>query len=579
MKKLRWRLFLNFLFQFILIAASMLFLILVTLMFAVTFFTKSYSEHNYYQAMLESISMDSGNSFTDLKMAKGWDNKLDEHNVWVQILNEDGQVIESGNVPEDIPKKYSQYDLITMKQSEVINGYSLAFYLETFYESNYLFILGYEDSGNQLLETIVQDYSENGLIPSHYMPEVAELLANNKGKLEIFDSNETLLLTMGNDFNFKEKPLDVFLRDTSPNTFSTNQNIYKDPYSDTLWVLYTPNENYRELELSQYRDLGNSFAITGLIVLFITIMVSIWNGFRYGNPLFIFSNWLSRMGNQEYSEVLTAQEKKQVYKRNGKLKMRYRLFKEVFQAFYEMAEKLDRSQKEREQLERTREEWMAGISHDLRTPLTTMQGYGNLLESSQYDWSKKELAEIGETIKEKSDYMLRLIEDFTLSFQLKNESVPLLLEPKNLNDLMIELIQKYKQDRTIEGYPLHFKPLENDVVIQINKRLFERLIDNLIYNAIKHNPSGTSIDIILEKSSANSIKLTIKDDGIGMDDRTKQHLFDRYYRGTNTNENIEGTGLGMSIALQIAVAHNGEVHVESMENEGTSVSITFPLST
>ncbi|MBC5637742.1 HAMP domain-containing histidine kinase [Ornithinibacillus sp. BX22] len=579
MKKLRWRLFLNFLFQFILIAATMLFLILITLMFAVIFFTKDYSEQNYYQAMLESISMDTGNSLRDLQMAEGWDDNLKEQEVWVQIIDENGNVTESGNVPEDIPNHYSQYNLITMKQTKEINGYSLAFYLETFYENNYLFLLGYEDFGNHLLQTILEDYGENGQIPDSHIPEVERILSESNGKLEIFDSNETLLLTIGNDLKVKEKPLNVFLRESSPNTFPTNQNFYKDPESDTLWVLYTPNDNAKELELKQYHDLGIAFAITGIIVLFITIMISIWNGFRYGHPLFIFSNWLSRMGNQEYGEVLTAQEKKQVYKRNGKLKIRYRLFKEVFQAFYEMAEKLDRSKKERELLERTREEWMAGISHDLRTPLSTMQGYGNLLESSQYNWSKEELAEIGETIKNKSEYMLRLIEDFTLNFQLKNESATILLQKRKINQFMNELIQKYKQDRTIEEYSLSFAPLEKDVEVEINKRLFERLIDNLIYNAIKHNPIGTKIEILLDKTTSNQLKLTIKDDGVGMDERTKQHLFDRYYRGTNTDEKTEGTGLGMSIALQIAVAHRGEVQVDSKVNEGTSVSVTLPLST
>lgn len=556
----------------------MLFLILITLMFAVIFLTKDYSEQNYYQAMIESISMDTGNSLRDLHMADGWDDNLEENDVWVQIIDEYGNVMESGNVPDDVPNHYSQYDLITMKQTKEINGYSLAFYLETFYEENYLFLLGYEDFGNHLLQTIREDYGENGQISDSHIPEVERILNDSNGKLEIFDSNETLLLTIGKDLKVKEKPLNVFLRASSPNTFTTNQYSYKDPESDTLWVLYTPNDNAKELELKQYHDLGIAFAITGIIVLFITIMISIWNGFRYGHPLFIFSNWLGRMGNQEYGEVLTAQEKKQVYKRNGKLKIRYRLFKEVFQAFYEMAEKLDQSKKEREQLERTREEWMAGISHDLRTPLSTIQGYGNLLESSHYDWSKQELADIGETIKNKSEYMLRLIEDFTLSFQLKNASDAILLEKRKINQLMNDLIQKYKQDRTIEGYSLHFTPLDKDVEVQINKRLFERLIDNLIYNAINHNPSGTNIEVLLAQSPANELKLTIKDDGIGMDERTKQHLFDRYYRGTNTDEKVEGTGLGMSIALQIAVAHQGEVQVDSKVNEGTSVSVTLPLS-
>ncbi len=117
----------------------MLFLILITLMFAVIFFTKDYSEQNYYQAMLESISMDTGNSLRDLQMAEGWDDNLEEQEVWVQIIDENGNVTESGNVPDNIPNHYSQYDLITMKQTKEINGYSLAFIWKPFMKRNIYF--------------------------------------------------------------------------------------------------------------------------------------------------------------------------------------------------------------------------------------------------------------------------------------------------------------------------------------------------------------------------------------------------------------------------------------------------------
>jgi signal transduction histidine kinase len=80
------------------------------------------------------------------------------------------------------------------------------------------------------------------------------------------------------------------------------------------------------------------------------------------------------------------------------------------------------------------------------------------------------------------------------------------------------------------------------------------MMDNIIINAIKHNPSGTTIEVIVEDlSDYNGFIVMIKDNGIGMDEETKKHLFSRYYRGTNTDESIEGSGLGMSIAMEIAV--------------------------
>ena len=111
-----------------------------------------------------------------------------------------------------------------------------------------------------------------------------------------------------------------------------------------------------------------------------------------------------------------------------------------------MAEKLEASTKERERLKQT-EEWMTGISHDLRTPLTTMQGYGTLLQSGRYEWSGQELEDIGKTIREKSNYMTHLIEDFSLSFQLKMMFTSS-LQPTELNQFLETIINKFRDDIT-----------------------------------------------------------------------------------------------------------------------------------
>ncbi|MEK1833176.1 histidine kinase dimerization/phospho-acceptor domain-containing protein [Priestia megaterium] len=129
--------------------------------------------------------------------------------------------------------------------------------------------------------------------------------------------------------------------------------------------------------------------IVAALVLLATISISIWNAFRYGGPLLLFTSWLGRMGSGNYSEVLTEKERKRVFRKNGKVRFQYRLYSEVITAFYEMAEQLSLAEKERKQLESTREEWMTGISHDLRTPLSTIQGYGHMLESGHYNGTKK----------------------------------------------------------------------------------------------------------------------------------------------------------------------------------------------
>jgi len=575
MKKLRWRLFLHFAIQFVSIAVLMVIVIFITLFTVLIFVAEDESKHNYYQVLIESIAMDTGNSIVNLEMSDGWDDGLVEENVWVQIIDKDGRVIEEGNVPEGLPKQYSSHDLLKMKQTKQLHEYTLNFYLETFFRDNYLFVLGREDKANQVLQEIVRKYRESGLIPKEDTDYVEEKLKEIDGTLYILDQHDEVEQQLGKNVDLKgEEALDSFVRDNAPDTYDLKLTTYYDDDTNLYWALYSPNEHKKGIQLNTYKDVLVGFAITGAIVLFITILISVWNGFRYGNPLFIFSNWLSRMGNENYAEVLTEKERKQIFRKNGKMKWRYRLYKEVFGAFYEMAEKLDASQKERKRLEKTREEWMAGISHDLRTPLTTMEGYGRLLASGEYDWTKEELEDIGRTIHEKTDYMVKLIEDFTLSFQLKNDSGQLVYEKMEVNTLLEEILEKFNKDITLKDYTIEFIPVDKDYYLQVNRRLFERMIDNLIYNAIKHNPKGTKINVRVSKDNKEEeLMIRIEDNGVGMDEETKKNLFNRYYRGTNTDERIDGTGLGMSIALQIAKLHKGTIYIDSKKDEGTRVEV------
>jgi len=579
MKKLRWRLFLHFSLQFISIAVLMVIVILMTLFIVIAYYTNDVAENNYYEAKLESITIETGNSFKHLEMNDGWDEGLAEDNLWVQIINEEGKVVEAGNVPTEIPMQYSQFQLLQMQETNELQGYSLTFYLETFYESPFLFVLGHYDHERPFLQKLVQDYGQKTGIGAQHLAEVERKLERIEGSLTLYDQNENVKQTLG-EAPEQEKPLDLFRRKEQPDVYSTKKTTYKDSDSGLIWVLTTPNENKKDRSFDSYRDLAIAFGITGLIVLLITIIISVWNGFRYGNPLFIFTNWLSRMGNEQYEEVLTERERKQVFRKNGKTKLRYRLYDEVFHAFYEMAAKLAASKKEREELEENREEWMTGISHDLRTPLSTMQGYGKLLESGQYEWTKEELVDIGKTLGEKSDYMLSLIEDFSLSFQLKNQETPTSFKRMDVNNLIRKTLSKFTGDLTLKNnYLISFHPLEDSHYLSVDEKWFERMIDNLIYNAIKHNPPGTSIDVILTKiDSRNEFKIMITDNGVGMDEETRKHLFTRYYRGTNTDERIEGTGLGMNIAMRIAQLHRGDMFVETENHQGTIVGIIFPLS-
>ena len=240
-----------------------------------------------------------------------------------------------------------------------------------------------------------------------------------------------------------------------------------------------------------------------------------------------------------------------------------------------MADKLAFARNERLRLEQSREEWMTGISHDLRTPLTTVQGYGHLLESGQFSWSEDELREVGGTIREKSTYMLELLQDFSLTFELKNHTPGEKLEPLELNEFVRRAVLRYVNDATLQNVVFDFEESPASLRILANPKWFQRLLDNLISNAVKHNPPGTEITLSVI-SEGELAFIIVRDNGVGMDAETQSRLFDRYYRGTNTDEGSDGAGLGMSIAYAVVAAHKGTILVESSIGEGTIIKLTFP---
>lgn len=220
---------------------------------------------------------------------------------------------------------------------------------------------------------------------------------------------------------------------------------------------------------------------------------------------------------------------------------------------------------------------MAGISHDLRTPLTSIQGYAYMLESDKYIYSSEELNEIGKVIRGKSDYMVELLDDFSLIFKLKHNTIPIEKLRMDLNDFITRTGEKFKNDLTMKAYSFDIVTSDDAVMSSIDPKWFRRVLDNLIYNAVKHNPSGTTVKIGVRKLNG-AVAIDITDDGEGMEDDTLQHLFEHYYRGTNTDRHTKGDGLGMSIAKAIVDLHNGRINAESDKYEGTTITIILDES-
>lgn len=250
------------------------------------------------------------------------------------------------------------------------------------------------------------------------------------------------------------------------------------------------------------------------------------------------------------------------------------IYGDVYLSLENLSETLRINDIERKNIEKMREEWIANITHDIKTPLSSIKGYSEILLDSEYDISTEEKEKYTEVILSKANYIDNLVEDLKLTYRLKNDLKPFKKKEENLVNILRETIIDILNNPKYEDADIVFEPQEEDITTYANAAALQRAFTNLIYNALIHNPKKTKIWVIISKNEG--ITVEIKDNGKGIAEEELKNLFVRYYRGTNTGEEHKGSGLGMSISKQIIENHRGTIKILSTLGIGTSVKISLP---
>lgn len=249
------------------------------------------------------------------------------------------------------------------------------------------------------------------------------------------------------------------------------------------------------------------------------------------------------------------------------------LYHEVYGSLNNLADTLKKNESMRQNIEKMREEWIQNLSHDLKTPLASIKGYGELMADDHYQLTEQEMKSFANMIKQKAQYMEELLEDLKLTQVLKRGLIPLNRRNEDLVALLRDITIEVLNNPRYENRKIFFTPQQEHIVFPFAKSLMQRAFANLIYNAIVHNHEDTEIHIRINK--AERIYVKIQDNGKGIAQDELDNLFQRYYRGTNTDENHQGSGLGLAIAKEIIEIHGGTIEVKSTLGVGTLVTVTF----
>ena len=227
------------------------------------------------------------------------------------------------------------------------------------------------------------------------------------------------------------------------------------------------------------------------------------------------------------------------------------------------------------EIEKSKDELITNVSHDIRTPLTSIIGYLGLIEDGQYQ-SDDEILKYTSIAYKKAKQMKSLVEDLFEYSKVRQPSVPV----NNVSFDMVQLLEQLAADFELEAkkkdIQIQVETQESQLVMDGDTEKLVRVFNNLITNALKYGAEADKIIIEIEKSK-NEAVVTVKNNGTPIPREALDQLFDRFYRvdGSRSQE-ISGTGLGLAIAQNIINLHGGYIYAQSNE-DWTSFIIHLPL--
>ncbi len=241
---------------------------------------------------------------------------------------------------------------------------------------------------------------------------------------------------------------------------------------------------------------------------------------------------------------------------------------------------LELEQEARTQVEatlRSRDEFLIAVAHEVRTPITALLGYGQMMRR-HFDHNQANLERdqrITQAILVQGERINRLTNTMINMYRLSEGSLKLKLEPI---DLRVEMARVASQlELLTDQHPLTTELPAEPLMIAGDAQALEQILYNLIQNAIKYSPAGGMITMRLRTIDGQAV-LSVADEGLGIPDDERTRVYDRFYRARNiSGEQISGLGMGLYIVKELVHLHGGTIDVESSLGKGSTFRVTLPL--
>lgn len=301
------------------------------------------------------------------------------------------------------------------------------------------------------------------------------------------------------------------------------------------------------------------FVFSGLILILIFVYSS-WVTRRIKKPLRILNLGLKQMIEGNYSTRIELYAEKE--------------FMRIGETFNYMADVIERTTEDKRRAEKSKQRLMVDLSHDLKTPITSIQGYAQALVEGRGTDSERQTKYLN-YIYNKSVQVTKLIQNMLELLKLDSPDFILHEQRLELGDYLREMIADTYGEIEQKAFLLQLQVPEQEVYARFDPELFASVVNNLIANALAYNPPGTilRVQVIPE---ATEVAVEIADNGVGIPKELWSTIFDPFVRGDEARTASGGTGLGLSIARKNAEKMGGSLMLESRENEATVFTIRVP---
>ena len=244
---------------------------------------------------------------------------------------------------------------------------------------------------------------------------------------------------------------------------------------------------------------------------------------------------------------------------------------EIYEEFKPLLERIDKQNKEKDAAAQMRKEFSANVSHELKTPLTSISGYAEIMKSGLV--KPEDMPKFSERIYDEACRLITLVEDIIKLSKLDEERVEIEKEDVDLYELAMDVCSRLSLPAERKG--VQIKVHGESVICHGVRPVLQEMIYNICANGIKYNKDGGKLDVWVGNTLSGK-KVIVRDSGIGIPKEDLDRIFERFYRVDKSHSKQSGgTGLGLSIVKHGAMLHQAEVHVESELGKGTKMELIF----